>query len=106
MPQANFAGVARHELTGKYGEKTSFDLRYFELEPGGYSSREKHVHEHVIIAARGVGVLEREGESQPLRQHDVAHIGPMVVHQLRNESNEPFGFYCIVDHLRDRPIKV
>ena len=25
---------------------------------------------------------------------------------LRNETNEPFGFYCIVDHERDRPIRV
>ncbi|MFQ5630545.1 MAG: RuBisCO large subunit C-terminal-like domain-containing protein, partial [bacterium] len=39
-----FQGVARQELIGRFGENTSFDLRYFEIEPGGYSSLEKHHH--------------------------------------------------------------
>jgi hypothetical protein len=26
-------------------------------------------------------------------------------HQFRNESSGPFGFYCIVDHTRDRPMR-
>ncbi|WP_428624003.1 cupin domain-containing protein [Sedimenticola sp.] len=60
----------------------------------------------VPIAARGRGELEMNGEVIPLGVNDVAHIGPMVVHQLRTVGDEPFGFYCIVDHLRDRPIKV
>ncbi len=102
----DFRGVTRLELTGRFGERTSFDLRYFEIEPGGFSSREKHVHEHVIIAVRGRGVLWRETETVELKAHDIAYIAPLEPHQLRNEGDEPFGFYCIVDHDRDRPQKV
>ncbi|ODS32551.1 MAG: 2,3-diketo-5-methylthiopentyl-1-phosphate enolase [Candidatus Scalindua rubra] len=40
-----------------YGEKTSFDLRYFEIELCGFSSLEKHAHEHVIIGIRGNEIL-------------------------------------------------
>lgn len=36
-------------------------------------------------------------------RYDVAYVGPGEQHQLRNREDEPFGFYCIVDHDRDRP---
>ncbi|TYO98914.1 ribulose-bisphosphate carboxylase large chain [Geothermobacter ehrlichii] len=101
--EADFKGVSRQELTGKFGERTAFDLRYFEIEPGGWSSREKHVHEHVIIGVRGRGLLCKQTKEIPIGINDVAYIAPLEVHQLRNPGDEPFGFYCIVDHKRDRP---
>jgi ribulose-bisphosphate carboxylase large chain len=101
-----FRGVSRQELTGRFGEQTAFDLRYFEIEPGGYSSLEKHLHEHVIIGVRGRGVLVKEMEEFEIKIHDVAYVGMHQKHQLHNRGREPFGFFCIVDHERDRPQKV
>ena len=98
-----FKGVRRVELVGRSGEPTRTDLRYFEIEPGGYSSLEKHLHTHIVIGARGRGVLVLGSRREPLAPMDVACIGPLEAHQLRNESSEPFGFFCIVDHDRDRP---
>jgi len=98
-----FKGVRRVELVGKFGEGSGTDLRYFEIEPGGYSSLEKHLHTHVVIGARGRGVLVLGTRRETLSPMDVACIGPLEAHQLRNESSEPFGFFCIVDHDRDRP---
>lgn len=98
-----FRNVTRTELIGKAGEKTAFDVRYFEIGPGGHSSLEKHLHTHVVIGARGAGVLSCGERTIPLQPFDVAYIPPLEVHQLRNESTEPFGFFCIVDHDRDRP---
>ena len=100
----DFKQVTRQELMGKFGEKTSFDLRYFEIGPAGYSSLEKHVHEHVIIGARGKGILLKNGRDFAITVNDVAYVGPLEAHQLRNTAAEPFGFYCIVDHTRDKPI--
>ena len=98
-----FKGVRRVELVGRFGERSRTDLRYFEIEPGGYSSLEKHLHTHIVIGARGRGVLVLGSRREMLSPMDVACIGPLEVHQLRNESAEPFGFFCIVDHDRDRP---
>ena len=98
-----FKGVRRVELVGKFGEGSGTDLRYFEIEPGGYSSLEKHLHTHVVIGARGRGMLVLGTRRETLSPMDVACIGPLEAHQLRNESSEPFGFFCIVDHERDRP---
>lgn len=105
-----FQDVSRWELIGKQGEKTAFDLRYFEIAPGGYTSLEKHLHTHTIIGVRGKGILDiQDAPGQPASQtevavNDIAYVAPMQVHQLRNERDEPFGFYCIVDHARDKPI--
>jgi ribulose-bisphosphate carboxylase large chain len=98
-----FHGVRRVELVGQHGEDTAFDLRYFEVEPGGFTSLERHAHTHAIVAARGRGVLVRDSERTELNTMDVAYVAPHEVHQLRNETTEPFGFFCIVDHERDRP---
>jgi len=101
-----FDGVSRHELIGPAGEQAAFDLRYFEVAPGGYTSLERHLHIHAIIAIRGEGVLVSNGRRHPLRRFDIAYVPPLQPHQLRNESGEPFGFFCIVDRQRDRPQSV
>lgn len=100
-----FKDVSRHELLERIGEESGFDLRYFEIGPGGYSSREKHVHTHAIIVARGKARLVINDKAYELQPFDIAHVPPLAVHQFLNESSdEPFGFFCIVDHDRDRPM--
>ena len=100
-----FKGVRRVELVGKFGEQTRCDLRYFEVEPGGFTSLEKHLHTHIVIGARGTGILTMGNQRIALEPMDVVYLQPLDVHQLHNETREPFGFLCIVDHERDRPMK-
>lgn len=100
-----FKGVRRVELIGKHGERTQCSLRYFEVAPGGFTSFEKHLHTHIVIGARGVGTLRRGEERHALNEMDIAYIGPLESHQLSNDTDQPFGFYCIVDQERDRPAK-
>lgn len=99
-----FRDVSRTELVGMHGEQTAFDVRYFEIGPGGHSSLEKHVHTHVVIGLRGEGVLQTGEKQLAVKPFDIAYVPPLSVHQLRNEGSEPFGFLCIVDHERDRPL--
>ena len=97
--------MRRVELVGKFGERSRCDLRYFEVAPGGHTSLEEHLHTHVVIGVRGEGVLVLGNRRLPLRRFDVASVGPLETHQLRNETGEKFGFLCIVDHERDRPMR-
>jgi S-methyl-5-thioribulose 1-phosphate isomerase len=99
-----FDKITRQELIGKSGEKTNFDLRYFQIESKGFSSLEKHMHEHVIVALQGQGVLHLGNKQIVLNPKDIAYVEPYQVHQIRNEAEKPFGFLCIVDHKRDKPI--
>ena len=83
----------------------TFAMRHFEVAPGGFTSLEKHLHTHIVIGARGTGLLTMGNRRIVVEPMDVVYLQPLEVHQLRNETREPFGFLCIVDHERDRPMK-
>jgi quercetin dioxygenase-like cupin family protein len=100
-------GVTRVGLVGEQGESTAFHTRYFEIAPGGFSSLEKHVHEHVVVVLRGQGEVRLGAAVHPLAFGDTVYVAPEEVHQFRNRSaTEPFGFLCVVDARRDRPVLV
>lgn len=102
-PAAAWRGVARHALVGERGETAPFHVRYFEIAPGGYSTRETHAHEHVVIPLRGRGVALLGGRRVEVGFGDVVYIAPNDPHQFRNPTDEPFGFLCIVPARRDPP---
>lgn len=99
-------GVERHTIVG--GRKAvasepgpSKELRYFELQPGAVSRLEKHEHEHFVIVKRGLGYAIVDNELTEIGPNDVVYVGPLELHQFVNRGNEPFGFYCFVDAMRD-----
>jgi ribulose-bisphosphate carboxylase large chain len=99
-----WCGIRRMSLAGEAGEQTAFHLRYFEIEPGGFSSLEQHRHEHVVVVLRGQGQVRLGEAVHELAFGDTVYVAPSEVHQFRNPSGaEPFGFLCIVDSERDRP---
>ncbi len=99
----SWAHVVRHVIIGQQGEATKFHVRYFEIGPGGYTSLEEHEHTHVVIGIRGQGRVIAGTERYELNFLDTLYIAPYTPHQLVNETNELFGFFCLVDAKRDRP---
>src|SRR5262249_1537435 len=90
---AHHRGVARVGLVGEQGEATAFHLRYFEIAPGGFTSLEKHVHEHAVVVLCGSGEVQLGPSVHRLGPGDVVYVGPEEVHQFRNPSpSAPFGF--------------
>lgn len=98
-------GVTRRELSGKRGESQQFHLRYFEIAPGGYTTLEKHEHEHVVIPVRGRGEVQFGCYIYKVEFGDVVYVAPHDPHQFRNpeDAKESFGFLCIVNAERDTP---
>lgn len=101
----NWCGVRRTALAGGRGENTAFEVRYFEIEPDGFSSLEHHAHEHVVVVLRGRGQVRLGDEVHDIGFGDTVYVAPHTVHQFRNPSaTEPLGFLCVVDSVRDRPV--
>ena len=98
-----FQGVTKHVILGGRGEPSAFEVRYFEVEPGGYTRLEKHQHVHSVTIIRGTGYAVVGEELHPLHGFDHIYVGPMTMHQFVNDGEEPFGFICVVDAERDRP---
>jgi ribulose-bisphosphate carboxylase large chain len=106
-PARHHCGVLRSILVGSQGEKTAFHLRYFEVSPGGFTTLEHHAHEHVVVVLRGQGDVRLGDAWHRVAFGDTIYVAPHEVHQLRNPStSEPFGFLCLVDAVRDRPVPV
>lgn len=95
--------VMRFTLAGPGPWPVAFELRYFELAPGGYSSFEKHDHPHIVLAIRGRGRAVVGSEVFSLDPFDIVHVPPGTPHRWLNEGQEPFGFICPVDGRRDSP---
>jgi quercetin dioxygenase-like cupin family protein len=95
-PEKEMRGVSVRWLIGPTEQASNFALRYFEIEPGGWTSLDQHTHDHGVFVLRGQGsVLLGDRESQ-ISFGDVVYIPPNEVHQLRNVGDEPFGFLCVI----------
>lgn len=100
----SWQGVTRRVFVGETGESPQFHLRYFEVEKGGYTTLEQHLHEHCVVCIRGQGEVVVGCRIMKLGFGDVLYVAPDDPHQFRNdEHDEPFGFLCIVNAERDRP---
>lgn len=97
-------GVTRQTLSE--GVNGDFELRYFEVEPGGYTSHEIHQHEHLVVAVRGCGTVLLGTEWHEVGTFDVVHVPSHTPHQFRCKGTEPFGILCVVDRVRDRPTHI
>lgn len=82
----------------------SCQLRYFEVQPGGYSTLERHEHVHAVLVLRGRGACLVGDQVYTIAEHDLITVPAMTWHQFRAADDEPLGFLCMVNCERDRPI--
>lgn len=103
-----FRDVTRQTLVGEgYGEGAlPFLTRYFEVQPGGWSTLERHDHPHTVVVLRGRGTVVLENRPHEIGAYDAVYVAPGAAHQFRATGAEPLGFLCIVDRVRDRPVPV
>jgi quercetin dioxygenase-like cupin family protein len=100
-PGSSDPAVTRHVLAGP--ADAAFEVRYFEVAPGGATSLEKHEHVHVVMALRGRGRALVGRQVLEMAPFDVVQTPPFAPHRWINPGDEPFGFLCTVDRARDRP---
>lgn len=97
-----WVGVTRRVLAGDSG--TKFETRFFDLAPGGYTSFERHQHEHVVVVLKGQGTVRLGEDVHNITAGDVVHTGPNQPHQFLADAGEGLGIVCTVDRDRDRPV--
>jgi S-methyl-1-thioxylulose 5-phosphate methylthiotransferase len=103
-----FKDVTRQTVVGEgAGEEASPILtRYFEVQPGGYSTLEYHGHRHIVIVLHGRGTVRLGEETYDIAPYDAVYVAPHTVHQFRAAPDAPLGFLCVVERVRDRPTPV
>ena len=98
---APFAGITRQVLFDH--DELAAQLRYFEIEPGGHSTLERHDHVHGVVVLNGRGRCLVGDTVHELHVHDLITVPPLTWHQFRADEDAPLGFLCLVNAERDRP---
>ncbi len=98
---APFRAISRQLLFGE--PALGCELRYFEMEAGGYSTLERHEHMHGVMIFRGHGHCLLGTKVRVVKAGDLVTIPAWTWHQFRASAGEMFGFLCMVNHERDRP---
>jgi quercetin dioxygenase-like cupin family protein len=99
--RALFKDVSRQVLFSR--PDLAGELRYFEVLPGGFSTLERHEHVHGVLVFRGGGKALVGDQVVTLSVGDLITVPPMTWHQFRSLPDQPLGFLCLVDAVRDKP---
>jgi quercetin dioxygenase-like cupin family protein len=97
-----YRGVTR-QILFEGVEELRAQWRYFEVEPGGHSTLERHEHLHNVLILRGHGQCLVESKIHDIAEHDLIHVPSLSWHQFRAAEDAPLGFLCLVATERDRP---
>ena len=98
---APFKDISRQVLFHQHD--LGCELRYFEMDPGGYSTLERHEHAHAVMILRGKGECLLGEEVRAIKPFDLVSIPAWTWHQFRATVGEPLGFLCMVNRERDKP---
>lgn len=74
----------------------NFRMRYFTIQPGGYSPWHQHEWEHENYFVKGKGILKSEEKEVEVGPGMFAFVAPGEKHQFQNPYDEPFEFICLI----------
>ncbi|NIR43056.1 MAG: cupin domain-containing protein, partial [Gemmatimonadetes bacterium] len=59
-----------------------------DVEPGGFTTYERHAHQHVVVAIRGRGEVRLGERWEPVGYGDIVYVAPNEPHQFRAAGDE------------------
>lgn len=74
----------------------NFNLRVFDVAPGGNTPHHSHDYEHELFILEGEGELLSEGEWLPIKPYDTILVMPDEEHSIRNSSEGLLRMICLV----------
>jgi quercetin dioxygenase-like cupin family protein len=78
----------------------NFAMRFFEMEPEGYSPFHSHPWEHEVFILEGEGIVVGGGEERKFRTGDVIFVPPNEKHQFKNTGETTLKFLCLIPYLQ------
>src|SRR5438105_4075580 len=91
-PENSRADRATRQILIGIGEQSPhFHMRYFAVQPGGYTSLDQHAHDHGVYILHGRARLRLSNEEHDLQTGEVVYIPGMEVNKFFAACDEPLG---------------
>jgi|YelNatPaOPRAMG01_1025707.scaffolds.fasta_scaffold56585_4 quercetin dioxygenase-like cupin family protein len=72
-----------------------FDIKFFEMQPGGYSPQHSHPEQHQILVISGAGTVSDGKKTKPIQSGDIISILADEPHQLKTTGDTPLRFLAV-----------
>ena len=89
-------GVTIRWLISKDDGAPRFQMRLFEVAPGGKTPLHTHDWEHEVYILDGEGILTFEGEEKPFSKGYYIFVPERTEHSFRNSGSGILSFLCMV----------
>ena len=90
------SNVTMRMLIGPADGAPNFNMRMFEVAPGGHTPLHRHDWEHEVYVLDGAGSVRSAKGDHPIAAGDCVFVPPGEQHQFRNAANETLKFLCLV----------
>jgi quercetin dioxygenase-like cupin family protein len=80
-----------------------FQMRLFELGPGGRTPYHRHDWEHEVFIIEGSGKLLFEGDERPFQRGYFIFVPEGSEHAFVNTGSVPLEFLCMIPVHGDKP---
>ena len=90
------ADVTMRLLIGPDQDAPNFNMRLFEVAPGGHTPWHEHAWEHEVYVLGGAGEVRGPSGSVPIAAGNCVFIPPDEEHQFVNTGDETLKFLCLV----------
>jgi len=100
VPAQDYGGAdavraCKRVLVGHEDGAQGFEMRYFEVSPGGRTALDRHAHDHGVLILRGRARVLLGDRTVEAGYGDVLYIPGDETHQLESIGEAPLGFVCV-----------
>ena len=74
----------------------NFEMRMFELQPGGHTPLHTHPHEHEVFIIEGEGVFVYEGKEHSFNKDFAILVPGGKEHCFKNTGSSLLRFLCVI----------
>ncbi len=96
-------GVGMRLMISEADGAPTFNLRVFDVEPGGNTPRHSHSFEHELFFLEGSGEVLLYGEFHPVQAYDCILVPPDEEHCIRNVGDSCLRLICLVPQDQGHP---
>jgi quercetin dioxygenase-like cupin family protein len=90
------SGVTMRVLIGPDDGAPNFNMRLFEVAPGGHTPSHRHAWEHEVYVLGGQGVIRAPGGDAEIAPAHCAFVPAEELHQFVNTGSDVLRFLCLV----------